>query len=187
MLKAIWIALAGLASVFLGVLPASAQSWEANNTKDAITDTVTREACTTQSQFRLCLTFERDGVWATVRSLGPDLFDTQLFPALRIDQNTAFESVTPATLSLERMLGSKTFPRTWQPSYVTWRAQVPSPSGQWTETPPKMISQMSSGRSMLLRVYLTGGFQRDLTISLDGFCPAASKVYAQGAPPLVCP
>src|SRR5665213_2626242 len=109
------IALATLASAVLGST-ATAQSWEANNYKDAITDKISREACSTQSQFRLCLSFEADGVWAVIRSLGPDLFDTQLFPALRIDQNEAVESVTPGTLSLERTLGSEMIPRLWQPS-----------------------------------------------------------------------
>lgn len=185
--KAGLIALYALVGAILGESSAAAQSWEAINSKDAITDEVLREACSTQSQFRLCLTFQDDGVWATVRSLGPDLFDAQLFPALRIDQNKAVEGVNAATLNLERTLGSKMIPRLWQPSYLTWRAQVPSRSGQWTETPPLLISQMISGKSLLVRVYLAGGFQKDLTYSLEGFCGAAAQVYAKSAPPLTCP
>lgn len=185
--KAGLIALAAIAGALLGTSTASAQSWEAINTQDAITDEIAREACSTQSQFRLCLTFQDDGVWATVRSLGPDLFDAQLFPAMRIDQNKAFEGVNSATLNLERTLGTKIIPRSWQPSHVTWRAQVPSRSGKWTGTPPLLVSQMTSGKSLLVRVYLAGGFQKDLTYSLDGFCSAAAQVYATSAPPLICP
>jgi hypothetical protein len=184
MLKAGRIALAVLAA-FFGSASASAQAWEVIKSKDAITDEVSRETCSTQSQFRLCLRFEDSGVWATMRSLGPDLFDAQLFPALRIDQNMAVEGVNSATLDLERALRTKIIPRSWQPSYVTWRAQVPSPSGEWTRTPPLLISQMITGKSLLVRVYLSGGLQKDLTYGLDGFCTAAAQVYAKSAP-LVC-
>jgi hypothetical protein len=182
-----WIALAALAGAILAATPASAQSWQAISTKDAITDQVSREACATQSQFRLCLTFQDDGVWATMRSLGPDLFDTQLYPAMRIDQNKAIEGVNTGTLSLERTLRTKMIPRTWQPSHISWRAQVPSRSGEWTGTPPLLVTQMISGKSLLVRVYLAGGFQKDLIYGLDGFCTAAAQVYATDAPPLMCP
>lgn len=185
--KAGLIALAALAGALLGTSSASAQSWEAINSQDAITDKISREACSTQSQFRLCLTFQDDGVWATMRSLGSDLFDAQLFPAMRIDQNKAVEGVNAATLNLERTLGMKMIPRSWQPSHIAWRAQVPSRSGQWTSTPPLLVSQMIAGKSLLVRVYLAGGFQKDLTYSLDGFCSTAAQVYATNAPPLICP
>jgi hypothetical protein len=105
---------------------------------------------------------------------------------MRIDQDMAVEGVNSATLDLERALRTKIIPRSWQPSYITWRAQVPSPSGEWTGTPPLLISQMISGKSLLVRVYLSGGLQKDLTYGLDGFCSAAAQVYAKSAPPLVC-
>ena len=188
MTKAAQIALAALVGVFLGVPAASAQSWEAINSKDAITDEIAREVCSTQSQFRLCMTFKDNGMWVRMSSLGTDLFDSQLFPVFRIDQNAAFEFVTPDILSAERLLGYQLFPRTWQPSYVTWRAQVLYDTDKRTDsTPPLLVRQMISGRSLLVRVYLSGGFQKDVTYSLAGFCTAAAKVYDVTAPPLSCP
>lgn len=177
---------AGLSLIVAQPVNAANMPWAAKIERDALTDENVREACSEKDEFRVCLAFNADGAWATVVSTGSALFDTQLFPAFRVDQNKAIESVSAATLSLERTLGSKMFPRSWEPRHVTWRAQVPSRSGKWTETPPLLIQQMIVGQSMLVRVYLSGGFQRDITFPLNGFCKAAAAVYARDAPPLVC-
>ena len=114
-----------LTAGFLGIgavaaLPANAANmpWAAKIDRDALTDASVREACSKQDEFKVCLTFNPDGVWATVVSTGSALFDTQLFPAFRVDQNKAIESVSAATLALERTLGSKMFPRSWEPKHA---------------------------------------------------------------------
>lgn len=178
--------LAALALVSVSSAVQAAEPWRATNTTDALTDRVVREACAVEDEFRLCFSFNDQGVWATVVALGSATFDPQLFPAFRVDQNQAVESVTPGVLSLERTLGEQLFPRQWEPGHITWRAQVPSRSGGWTDTPPTLIGQMISGQRMLVRIYLTGGYQRDLFFPLRGFCAAAAAVYAAGAPPLRC-
>ena len=177
---------AGLSLIVAMPVNAANAPWAAKIEPDALTDETIREACSERDEFKLCLAFNPDGVWATGVSSGSALFDSQHFPAFRVDQNKAIESVSAATLSLERTFGSKMIPRNWEPRHVTWRAQVSSRSGKWTETPPLLIQQMISGQSMLVRVYLSGGFQRDITFPLVGFCKAATAVYASSAPPLAC-
>ena len=160
--------------------------WAAHLATDALTDASVREACAERAEFKLCFTFEPEGVWATVVSTGSAVFDAELFPAFRVDQNDAIESVNPAVISLERTLRSRLFPRRWEPKHLSWRAQVPSKSGRWEAKPPVLIGEMINGRSMLVRVYLAGGYQRDIIFPLAGFCKAAAAVYAADTPPLQC-
>ncbi len=178
-----------LSSVAACTLPSSAiaQTWIVNDKTDALTDVRQREVCTVEGEFRLCFNFRDTGMWATLRSTGSAIFDTELFPAMRIDSNEAISTVDRGTIDLERTLRKQLIPRSWNPTYLIWRAQVPSGSGKWTTTPPRLVREMIAGNSLLVRVYLSGGMQRDLTINLEGFCPAAAKVYAESAPPLICP
>ena len=108
-------------------------------------------------------------------------------PAFRVDQHDAIESVNADVLRLERTLRDKIIPRHWEPGHLAWRAQVPSGSGEWEDTPPLLIGQLVEGERLLVRVYLSGGYQKDIIFPLAGFCAAAAQVYAQGAPALECP
>lgn len=186
MVKLLKSILAALAVVSTPSAVQAAEPWRAAITTDALTDRVSREACAVEEEFRLCFSFDDQGVWVSVASLGSRTFDPQRFPAFRVDQNQAREYLTPDILSLERTLGTQMYPRHWEPSYISWRAQVPSRSGSWIDTPPMLIREMISGQRMLVRIYLTGGYQRDVVFPLRGFCAAAAAVYAIGAPPLKC-
>ncbi len=177
------------AAVLAGVPAQAAESqlWSAVVKQDALTDEVSRRVCAAQDDFRLCFEFDDRGVWASVSSLGSAVFDTQLFPAFRVDQHDAIESVNADVLRLERTLRDTIIPRHWEPGHLTWRAQVPSGSGEWEDTPPLLIGQLVEGERLLVRVYLSGGYQKDIIFPLAGFCAAAAQVYAQGAPALECP
>lgn len=186
MAKSLAGALIALTIAFISDPVQGAEPWRANIATDALTDKSIKEACAAEDEFRLCFSFNDEGVWATVIALGSTSFDTELFPAFRVDQNPAVESVSPATLSLERTLRSRLIPRQWEPRHISWRSQVPSKSGRWTEAPPYLIGQMISGQKMLVRIYLAGGYQRDVIFPLQGFCAAAAAVYAPNAPALGC-
>src|SRR4051812_20807605 len=79
--------LAALAVVSISSAVQAAEPWRATNTTDALTDRVVREACAVEDEFRLCFSFNDQGVWVTVVALGAATFDPQLFPAFRVDQN----------------------------------------------------------------------------------------------------
>ena len=93
------------AAVLAGVPAQAAESqpWAAVVKQDALTDEVSRRVCAAQDDFRLCFEFDDRGVWASVSSLGSAVFDTQLFPAFRVDQHDAIESVNADVLRLESL------------------------------------------------------------------------------------
>lgn len=185
MKKIVIVLQVAVAFAFSAATASAGQGWSVVDTADALTDAPIRETCAVQDEMRLCFSFQSDGVWVTARSIGSHLFDAQRFPAMRVDRNTVRDSVA-GVANVERTLGKQIIPRQWNPSHVTWRAQVPSPSGEWTDTPPSLISEMLAGSTLLVRYYLTGGFQKDVNYSLRGFCQSAAQIYAPGAPRLNC-
>lgn len=175
-----------LACTLFATTIAAGQGWDVVDTIDPLTDAPIRKTCSVQDEMRLCFSFQADGVWAAAQSMGDHLFDAQRFPAMRVDRNKVVYGVSESTMWLERTSGIQVIPREWEPRHISWRAQVPSTSGDWTETPPPLVAEMIDGSKLLVRYYLTSGLQKDVIYSLQGFCQSAAKVYAPDAPPLKC-
>ena len=170
-------AAAWVGALLVAGLAADARAeWSLIEKKDAFTDKVTREVCSLdESKNQICFVVHRDGprasgpfrLWATYSLSKSETrgMEFEKYPLIRIDAN---ETHDPNPLiDLEKTVKIKIIPREFHAEWAAWSTQIFNAEST-PDNPKGVFHQLVTGKKMLIRYFLTGGYQKDTAIPLDG-------------------
>ena len=164
---------------------AGAESWSLLERKDAFTDQIRREACASDSnKNEVCFWFARDRAglhlfWVSF-ALADDetrMLDHQRIPWLRVDGRKTFAHDT--LLEIERTIrGEQIIPRRIEPRWLMWQATTQSKAGDDSvgRNQLSLLWQVAHGQTLKIRVFLTGGFQKDSEVELATLAPIIRQI-----------
>lgn len=162
--------------------PARASGWQVEERTDAMTDRVTRTACTTNNEgYRLCILDRRlareagRGVFLRL-VLAPQiegLLDRGRLPWLRVDRNRVHDD---ALLAHERLLENRQIiEREVAGRSVLWAVQVAEDDVFHREI-PGILGELVAGRSLRIRYFLIDGEHTDTLFDLAGIEPVLAAI-----------